>query len=86
MLSVSLVYSDARFTSTPHQRLKSRVENVVVDQSPNKTSNFVAIDDLSLTPPKTLRLYRAKIGPRTLPDDYSDLACASWFDRELGMV
>jgi hypothetical protein len=66
--------------------LKSRDEKVVGNQSPNKTSNFVAIDDLSLTPPKTLRLYRAKIGPRTLPDDYSDLACSPWFDREMGMV
>jgi hypothetical protein len=42
MLTVSLVYRQPRFTSTPHQRLTSRVEEMMHNQPTIEILDFVA--------------------------------------------
>ena len=71
MLTVSLVYKPARFTSTPRQRLQSPPEN---------KGGF-----LRLTSRNAPWQHRPMIEFRTLPNDYPDLAQSSGFDRDLRM-
>jgi hypothetical protein len=80
MLSVLLVYSPARFTSTPPQRLKSRVEEMMHNQPTVEIRDFV-VTGIMVRFLRNLRSLSDQMGSRFTSGLIEILVAASRHDR-----